>query len=104
MASFIDKLGRRWAVELTVGSIRQVRRALDVDLLGGPGAQVLRRLSADPVFLADLLYVVCLEDARLCAEADVDMDVAQKAAADEYHRKNDKIGATKNENEYKQNI
>lgn len=36
-----------------------------------------------------------LEDARLCAEADVDMDVAQKAAADEYHRKNDGIGGSK---------
>jgi hypothetical protein len=48
-----------------VTTIRRVRAALDVDLyqLVDDGMQALGRLVADPVRLADVLYVLCKDDA-----------------------------------------
>jgi hypothetical protein len=65
MHTFADNLGRTWYVAVNVTTIRRVRAALDVDLyqLVDDGMQALGRLVADPVQLADVLYVLCKDDA-----------------------------------------
>jgi hypothetical protein len=65
MHTFADNLGRTWYVAVNVTTIRRVRDALDVDLyqLVDDGMQALGRLVADPVRLADVLYVLCKDDA-----------------------------------------
>ncbi len=65
MHTFSDNLGRTWYVAVNVTTIRRVRAALDVDLyqLVDDGMQALGRLVADPVRLADVLYVLCKDDA-----------------------------------------
>lgn len=65
MHTFADNLGRTWYVAVNVATIRRVRGALDVDLyqLVDDGMQALGRLVADPVRLADVLYVLCKDDA-----------------------------------------
>lgn len=65
MHTFADNLGRTWYVAVNVSTIRRVRAALGVDLyqLVDDGMQELGKLVADPVRLADVLYVLCKEDA-----------------------------------------
>ncbi len=65
MHTFADNLGRTWYVAINVATIRRVRAALDVDLyqLVDDGMQELGKLVSDPVRLADVLYVLCKEDA-----------------------------------------
>jgi hypothetical protein len=65
MHTFADNVGRTWYVAVNVTTIRRVRAALDVDLyqLVDEGMQALGRLVADPVRLADVLYVLCKDDA-----------------------------------------
>lgn len=66
MHTFADNLGRMWYVAVNVATIRRVRAALNIDLyqLCDDGMQALGKLVADPVRLADVLYVLCQEDAR----------------------------------------
>jgi hypothetical protein len=65
MHTFADNLGRTWYVAINVATIRRVRAALDVDLyqLVDDGMQELGKLVSDPVRMADVLYVLCKEDA-----------------------------------------
>ncbi len=65
MHTFADNLGRTWYVAINVATIRRVRAALDVDLYAmvDDGMQELGKLVADPVRLADVLYVLCQEEA-----------------------------------------
>ncbi|MCI0333699.1 MAG: complement resistance protein TraT [Planctomycetes bacterium] len=65
MHTFADNLGRTWYVAINVATIRRVRDVLDVDLyqLVDDGMQALGRLVSDPVRLADVLYVLCKDDA-----------------------------------------
>ena len=65
MHTFADNLGRTWYVDVNVTTIRRVRAVLDVDLyqLVDDGMQALGKLVADPVRLADVLYVLCKDDA-----------------------------------------
>ncbi len=65
MHTFADNLGRTWYVAVNVATIRRVRAALGVDLyqLVDDGMQELGKLVSDPVRLADVLYVLCKEDA-----------------------------------------
>jgi len=62
MRSFKDADGRDWDVEVTVGTIKRVRATLDLDLTEIDSA-IYKRL-ADPVLLADLLFVVCERQAN----------------------------------------
>jgi hypothetical protein len=65
MHTFADNLGRTWYVAINVATIRRVRAALGVDLYAmvDDGMRELGRLVSDPVRLADVLYVLCKEDA-----------------------------------------
>jgi hypothetical protein len=74
MHTFADNLGRTWYVTINVTTVRRVRAALDVDLyqLVDDGMQALGKLVADPVRLADVLYVLCQEDAEKQQVSDED--------------------------------
>lgn len=60
MIGFVDSVGRRWSLRITVGVIRRVRDALGIDLaniLSDP--EILTQLGRDVVLLVDTLAVVC---------------------------------------------
>jgi hypothetical protein len=60
MPTFKDRKGGEWLVEVTAGTVKRVRSMLGVDLLKAvEGGELLNRMISDPVFLVDLLYVVC---------------------------------------------
>lgn len=63
MKIFKDKDGREWVVSITVGSVKQVKAALGVDLLDC-GADALARLFGDVVRVVEVLYVLCAEQCR----------------------------------------
>ena len=67
MKSFTDNLGRTWTLVVNVAAIKRVRAICGVDLNAiveidkdnNPTAELLERLSTDPVLLVDVLYAVC---------------------------------------------
>ncbi len=65
--TFTDNKARVWTVELDVTTIKRVRKTLQVDLLatGEKQRDLLMRLSGEPVLLANLLFVICQEQAEL---------------------------------------
>lgn len=62
---FTDNAGRHWSIDVTLATVRRVKRLLDVQLLDAvdPEAELCARLGVDACLLADLLYVVCLPQA-----------------------------------------
>ena len=65
MHTFSDNAGRIWYVAVHVAAIKRVRGLLDIDLyqLVDDGLKSLGKLVSDPVQLADVLYVLCRDDA-----------------------------------------
>lgn len=61
MKLFKDNAGRDWSVSVNVATLKRVRDLLNVDLLD---MATLEKLSADPVLLVDVLYVICRDEAK----------------------------------------
>ena len=61
MASFRDNSGREWHLEFTIPSARRIRKLLGVDVLNFEDC--LPRLSADPILLCDVLFLLVEEQA-----------------------------------------
>lgn len=74
MKSFTDNLGRSWTVSINVTAIKRVRGILGIDLyqLVDEGLKALGRLVADPVQLADVLFVLCKDEAEAQQVSDED--------------------------------
>lgn len=83
MYSFEDLEGREWKLSVTIGSVRQVKETLGVDLLEFP--EVLEKLSGDIYTLCNVLYVLIKPQADKLNVSDVDFgyalggDVLEKA-------------------------
>jgi hypothetical protein len=82
MHAFIDNQGRRWTLEITVGSIKRVKALTGVDLyaLIDDGAKKLGELLTDVVGLVDVLYALCEEQCK--AESISDEDFGRSFSGD----------------------
>ena len=82
MASFQDRYGQKWAVEITVGTIRRAKTMLGIDLysLFDDNFAGLQKLSANPAQLADVLFVCCKTQAD--AEKVTDEQFGEALAGD----------------------
>ena len=68
MASFTDKSGKAWRLDLTVATIKRVRSLTDVDLLDDNYGEVLVDLGRDVIKLVDVLFAIVQPQAT---EADI---------------------------------
>ena len=61
MAKFRDNKDREWLVEINIGTIKRVRKLIDVDILDCVKEKdsLIDRMALDPVLLVDILYGVC---------------------------------------------
>ena len=92
MKSFTDNKGRIWTLEVTVATIKRVRALCKVDLNSiveldknnKPSAELLERLSFDPVLLVDVLYAVCKPQADKLGITDEDFGEAMAGDAIEH--------------------
>jgi len=79
MRTFRDTEGRDWQVTVNVRTVKEVRSALGVDLAdavtvakdGTVRADLVERIAGDPCLLADILWVICREDAKGRGVSDV---------------------------------
>lgn len=81
MKTFTDNEGRDWQVAVNVDTIRRVRSSLDVNLMGAVQGDLLEELSADPVMLCNVLYVVCEHQAEDRQVSDADFGRAMAGDA-----------------------
>lgn len=73
MQSFTDTTRHKWAVDVTVATVKRVKAQLDgLDLLGvaDPKSDLYRRLAFDPSFMCDVLYVVVRPEADAAGVSD----------------------------------
>ena len=92
MKSFTDNKGRTWTLEVTVATVKRVRALCRVDLNSiveldknnKPSAELLERLSSDPVLLVDVLYAICKPQADKLGVSDEDFGEAMAGDAIEY--------------------
>lgn len=72
MHSFQDKNGKKWNIELNVGTAKRVKSECGIDLVnvitmsrdGKAQASALERLAEDPILLVDVLFSLCKEQAK----------------------------------------
>ena len=72
MHSFQDKNGKKWNIELNVGTAKRVKSECEIDLVnvitmsrdGKAQASPLERLAEDPILLVDVLFSLCKEQAK----------------------------------------
>ena len=92
MKSFTDNKGRAWEIVVTVATVKRVRALCKVDLNSiveldknnKPSAELLERLSSDPVLLVDVLYAICTPQADKLGITDEDFGEAMAGDAIEY--------------------
>ena len=92
MKSFTDNKGRTWTLEVTVATVKRVRALCRVDLNSiveldknnKPSAELLERLSSDPVLLVDVLYAICKPQADKLGVSDEDFGEAMAGDAIEH--------------------
>jgi len=73
MAKFKDTAGHEWDVQMTVQGVKDVRDALELDLLDNAGRRggVMGELASDPIKVCDVVFVLCrqqAEDAEVTSE------------------------------------
>jgi len=68
--SFKDNTGREWHVELTIASVKRVRRLVGFDLLGDSLAEAMEKLARDPVLLVDVLFAAVQPEAEKAGVTD----------------------------------
>jgi hypothetical protein len=64
MASFKDRNGKNWTIDLDAYLIRDVRKACDGLDLAALNGEAYDKLDADPVLLVDTLWVLCASQAN----------------------------------------
>ena len=79
MKIFKDSNGREWKVVITVETVKRVRSLCGVNLLdavkfeeNGVKADLIDRISNDPVLLVDIMYCICRPQAEAEKVSDVD--------------------------------
>ncbi len=71
MHTFKDNAGQEWNVEITVNTIRRVKSALQIDLMGLIGDRAfVDKLVGDPETLVNVVYVVCKPQADALGVSD----------------------------------
>jgi len=60
MQTFTDITGRKWTVVITIGTVKRVKARLHLDMLD---IESVMKQVQDFIFLCDVLYVVCQDEA-----------------------------------------
>lgn len=69
MQTFTDTQGRLWTVKVTIGTIKDIREVLDIDILD---PQIFFRQIQDPIALCNILFVACRSQCDAVGVSDVE--------------------------------
>lgn len=85
MKTFADETGRTWEVAINVTAVKRLRAHLGLDLLAMVESEKMAGLAdflADPVRVADALYVLCLDQCKASTPPVSDEDFGRAMAGD----------------------
>ncbi|MEI8244630.1 MAG: hypothetical protein WCI51_02300 [Lentisphaerota bacterium] len=63
MHSFKDNKGVEWVVEVNMATVKRVKNALGINIADLDNREFMQKLKDDIIFLIDLLYLTCKEQA-----------------------------------------
>lgn len=72
MATFKDRNGDTWTLDVHIGTLRTVKQRLNIDLLNVMGTNLLQELAGDPENLVDVLYVLCSQQCDERGKSDME--------------------------------
>lgn len=81
MKTFIDNKNRTWTVAINVATVKQLRDLMNINLMESITGDLIERLKSDPIFLVDVLYVICKKQADELKVSDVDFGEAMAGDA-----------------------
>ncbi len=81
MKTFIDNKNRTWTVAVNVATVKQLRDTLNINLMEAITGDLIEKLKSDPVFLVDVLFVICKKQAEELKISDVDFGEAMAGDA-----------------------
>jgi hypothetical protein len=76
MRQFKDEQGKPWTINVNIGTVKRVRSFAKVDLLDLRDGNLFTELAQDPIKLGDVLWVLCMDEAKAAG-----VDEVQFAAA-----------------------
>jgi hypothetical protein len=80
--TFKDTNGRDWLVTVNVATVKRIKEKLNIDLLDKLGIQLLEGIAADPIRLADVLYVIVEAQAAAVNPPITDVDFGSALSGD----------------------
>lgn len=63
-AAFVDTDGRKWLVKITVGTVRQLKADMGLDLFASADGSLFKELGSDPGKLCELLWRLVAKQAE----------------------------------------
>ncbi len=82
MKVFKDNTGRSWEVLITISTVKRIKGMIDIDILDvNKKGNIFDKVADDPVFLCDLLYVVCKPQADQLKVTDIQFGECMGGAA-----------------------
>jgi hypothetical protein len=77
MAVFEDRNGQSWVVDISVTTLKRLRsHGVDIQEGIGKTGELFDKFLTDPIFLVDMLYVVCQQQAEERSISDEEFGVA----------------------------
>lgn len=64
MRIFKDENGQPWKIAINIGTVKAVRALTGVDLVDIKDGTLFNELGTDPVKLGDVLWVLCMDEAK----------------------------------------
>lgn len=83
MHTFKDTTGAEWKLELTVGSIKRIRDAIDVNLADDVFAGLLDKLASDTLLLCDVVWNLIKPQADKAVVTQAEKDAGAKSVTAE---------------------
>lgn len=72
MRVITDLKKRQWDILITVGTVKRVRRALDLDIYDIAKEGFLKAIIEDQIMLVDMFYVICQKQAEKEGVTDIE--------------------------------
>lgn len=76
MRQFKDENGRPWTLSVNIGTVKAVKSLAKVDMLDLRDGSLFSDLASDPVKLGDVLWVLCMEEAKAAGISEIQFATA----------------------------
>mgnify|MGYP007024217571 FL=1 len=75
MKTFTDNKGRNWNIEINIATVKRLK-GFNINLMDAIRGDLIKEVSDDPIYLADLIFYICKPQADELKISDEDFGSA----------------------------